>query len=126
MRLSEMTNEQAADTLVRLSVPLGNICDDEQITDMIKRYQGIENIPVINVIGKFLPEIATCALKKHRGDVMEIVGALTFQSREKAAKMNFMATLKIIREALDDEDLRDFFTSFRGRIKKTVPGSAQG
>ena len=126
MKLSEMTNDQAIDTLVRLSVPLGCICDDEQITDMIKRYQSIENIPMINVIGKFLPEIAGCAFKKHKSDVMEIVGALTFQTKEKAGKMKFIETLKVIKEAIADEDLRDFFTSFKDQTKKTGSESAQG
>lgn len=126
MKLSEMTNDQAIDTLVRLSVPMGNLCDDEQIADMIKRYQAIENIPVINVIGKFLPEIAACAFKKHKGDVLEIVGALTFQTKEKAGKMKFIETLKVLKEAISDEDLRDFFTSFKGQIKGTEPKSAQG
>lgn len=118
MKISEMTNDQAVDTLVRLSVPVSSLCEDEQITDMIKRYQALEETPMINVIGKFLPEIAACAFKKHKNDVMEIVGALTLQSKEKAAKMNFLETMKIIREALNDEDLKGFFTSFKARMKE--------
>lgn len=126
MKISEMTNDQAVDTLVRLSVPFSNICEDEQITDMIKRYQELENMPIINIVGKFLPEIATCAFKKHKTDVMEIVGALTLQTKEKAAKMNFLETMKVIRESLGDEDLKDFFTSFKTRMKKTAQESVQG
>lgn len=125
MKLSEMTNDQAIDTMVRLSVPLGNICDDEQIADMINRYQSIENIPMINVIGKFLPEIVGCAFKKHKDDALEIVGALTFQTKEKAGKMKFIETLKVLKEAISDEDLRDFFTSFKVRIRGTESKSAQ-
>jgi hypothetical protein len=126
MKISEMNNEQAIDMLVRISTPLGNICDDEQIADILKRYQELEEMPFINAIGKFLPEIVACAFKKHKDDLFEIIGALTLQKKEKAAKMNFVETLKIIREALNDEDLSDFFTSFKGRMRKNVTESAQG
>ena len=124
MKISEMTNEQAADTLVRLSVPLANLCDDEQIKEMIKDYQAMEETPIINIIGKFLPQLVGCALKKHRDDVMEIVGALTFQSKEKAAKKNFLETIRVIREAFDDEDMKSFFTSFKPQIKTKENESA--
>lgn len=126
MKLSEMTNDQAVDTLVRLSAPIANLCDDEQITDMLKQYQEMEETPIINVIGKFLPEITACAFKKHRDDVMEIVGALTLQSKEEAAKMNFLETIKVVKECLNDGDLKDFFTSFKPQTKKTGRKSAQG
>ena len=126
MKLSEMNNEQAVDTLVRLAQPVANICDDTQIADILQRYQALEETPIISVIGKFLPEIAAVAFKKHKDDVLEIVGALTFQSRDKAARMNFVETLKIIKECLNDEDLKDFFTSFKPRITGNAPESAQG
>lgn len=126
MKISEMTNEQAADLMVRLSAPVGNICDDEKITNMIKEYQATEEMPVVKVIGKFLPQIAACALKDHKNDLFEIVGALTFQTRDKAAKMRFIDTVKVIREAVEDEELVGFFTSFKRQNQKTAGESAQG
>lgn len=125
MKISDMTNEQAADVLVRLSEPLGKMFDDEQIMDIIKRYGEMEEMPITKAIGQFLPEIAACAFKKHKNDLFEIVGALTLQSREKAAKMKFIDTLNVIKEALNDEELSSFFTSFKGRMKQTEEKSAQ-
>ena len=126
MKISDMTNEQAADVLVRISAPLGNLCDDEQIADMLKRYHEMDNVPMIKAIGQFLPEVVACAFKKHKNDLLEIVGALTLQSREKAAKMKFIETLNVIKEALNDEELTSFFTSLKGRMKQTEEKSAQG
>lgn len=126
MKISDMTNEQAADVMVRISAPLGNLCDDEQITDIIKRYGELEEMPIVKAIGQFLPEIAACAFKKHKNDLFEIVGALTLQSREKAAKMKFIETLNVIKDALNDEELTSFFTSIKGRMKQAEGKSAQG
>ena len=111
MKISEMTNEQAAEALTRLAVPLGNLCEDKQIDTMLKKYQGMKKMPGLQIIGKFLPEVATFALKNHRDDMFEIVGALTMQTKAAAAKMNFVETLKILRESYDDT-LKDFFTSY--------------
>lgn len=125
MKISEMTNDQAADTLVRISEPFASLCNDEQISELLEKYKDMEETQVISIIGKFLPEIVACAFKKHRDDVMEIVGALTMQSKEKAAKMKVGDTLKVIREAVNDEDLRGFFTSLKGQTKGTELPSAQ-
>jgi len=117
MKISEMTNEQAADAMIRLSVPFGNICDDDEMVEIIKRYQEMsKDNPGIKVVGKMLPEIAAYALKTHKNDLFEVVGALTMQTQAKVAKMNFMETIKILKESYDDV-LRDFFTSTKQRMK---------
>ena len=126
MKISEMTNEQAADALVRIATPLGNICEDEQITGMIARFKEMDEMPMLQAVGKFMPEIAAVAFKTHKNDLFEIVGALTMQTKAAAAKMNFLETIKVIREAFSDEDMIGFFTSFKGRNKPTGTESAQG
>ena len=126
MKISEMNNEQAADALVRIAGPMGSICDDEQITDMIMRYKALEETPMIRVLGKFLPELAAVALKKHRDDLFEIVGALTQKTRAEAAKMNFLETVAVIRDALNDEAFTDFFPSSGKLTKARDTESARG
>ena len=37
MKISEMDNNQAADALVRIAEPVGNICDDEDFISIWKR-----------------------------------------------------------------------------------------
>jgi len=125
MKFSEMNNEQAADALVRLATPIGNICDDEKITNLIKEYQGIGNMPMIKVLGKFLPQIVGVVFKTHRSDMFEIVGALTMQTKDKAAKLNFLDSVNVIKEALNDEALMSFFPSLRRQTKKNGEESAQ-
>ena len=126
MKITEMTNEQVADTFVRIAAPVSSICDDEQITEILNRYHEQQDTPILKVVGQYLPEIVTLAFSKHRNDLFEIVGALTLQTKEKAAKMKFIETLKVLKEALRDEDLLDFFQSFRPLTKKNEDGSAQG
>lgn len=125
MKFSEMNNEQAADALVRLAAPIGNICDDEKITNLIMEYKGMENTPMIKVIGKFLPQIVGVVFKTHRSDMFEIVGALTMQTKDKAAKMNFLDSVNVIKESLNDEALMSFFPSLRRQTKKSGEESAQ-
>ena len=125
MKISEMDNEQAANALIRIATPLGNICDDEQITGIITRYQEMEETPIIKVIAKFMPEIVSVAFKKHKNDLFEIVGALTLQSADKVSKMNFLQTINVIKDAINDEDMKDFFTSFKRQNKKREIESAQ-
>jgi len=126
MKISEMTNEQAADVFTRLAIPLGNMCDDKTIEEIINKYKALEGEIVLQRIGKVLPDFVLYAMKTHRDDLFEIVGALTEQSRAKAAKMKFLETVKVLRECIEDEELRDFFTSFGDRMKKTADESSQG
>ena len=110
MKISEMTNEQAADALIRLSVPFGNICDDEEALKMLDEYKAMGEMPMIQTFGKLLPKFISYALKSHKDDLYEIIGALTFQTKEKVAKMNFVETIRVVRESYD-EVLHSFFTS---------------
>lgn len=124
MKISEMNNEQAADALIRLSVPFGNLCEDEKVVEIIKKFQGISDQPMIQTMGRIIPELVTFAFKTHKDDLYEIVGALTNQTTDKVAKMNFVTTVNILKESYDDT-LRDFFTSYKQRIKENADQSSQ-
>lgn len=110
MKISEMTNDQAANTLIRLAVPFGNICEDEEALKMIDEYKGMSKQPLIQTIGKMLPQLVSYLLKAHKADLYEIIGALTFKTAQQVAKMNFVETIRIVRESYD-EVLSSFFTS---------------
>lgn len=118
MKISEMTNDQAAEAMIRLAVPFGNICEDEEALKLIDEYKGLSKIPVIQTIGRMLPKIAGYLLKTHKDDLYEIIGALTFQTAEKVAKMNFAETIKVMRESYD-EVLVSFFPSSVVQTNKT-------
>lgn len=117
MKISEMTNDQAAECMIRLAVPFGHLCDDDGITEIIKKYNEMKNVENIRAVGRILPEVMAYALKTHKEDVFDIVGALIGKTPEEVSKMNFAATLKAVRDSYD-EVFRDFF------ISSIKPGNA--
>lgn len=118
MKISDMTNDQAAEALIRLSVPFGNICEDEAAMNMIEEYKNLNKAPLIQTIGKLLPQVISYILKSHKDDLYEIIGSLTFKSKAAVAKMNFVETVKVVRESYD-EVLQSFFTSSVKQIKES-------
>ena len=125
MKISEMTNDQATEALIRIATPLGTICDDEKMVELIEKYNGVnKGLPAIRAIGQILPDVATYALKEHKNDLYEIVGALTFQTREKVGKMKLFETIKVFKDSYD-EVLHNFFTSSVKQIKQTAEGLSQ-
>ena len=124
MKISEMTNEQAAEALIRISTPFGNICEDETAIKMIEEYKEMSQKPMIQTIGKLLPQIIAYVFKTHKDDLYEIVGALTFKTKAAVSKMNFVETIKVLRESYD-EVLSSFFTSSAEQMKKAAEESSQ-
>lgn len=116
MKISEMNNEQATEALIRLSVPFSNICDDEEAVKIIEQYKEMGNRPILNAVGAILPQTCTYLLKKHKEDLYEIVGALTFKKAAEVARMNFFDTINIIRDSYD-EVLKRFFTSSKAKMQ---------
>lgn len=116
MKISEMTNDQAAETMIRLAAPFGNICEDEEALKLIDEYKGLSKQPLIRTIGMMLPKIAAYMLKTHKDDLYEIIGALTFKSIEEVAQMNFAETIKAMKDSYD-EVLTSFFQSSVTQMK---------
>lgn len=110
MKISEMTNDQATDALIRLSAPFENICNDPELISALEKLAGMGSEPIIKVVGTIIPDFARIGLKKHKADMYEIVSALTLTPIKKVGVMNFKETIKALQESYDDI-LRDFFTS---------------
>ena len=110
MKISEMTNKQATEAIIRLADPIGNLCDDEEIAGLFKELGGMGEVPMITTIGKLLPRFIAYGFQKHIDDLYEIVGALTMQNRAQVEKMNFAETLKTVKDSYDDI-LASFFPS---------------
>lgn len=118
MKITEMTTDQAAEALVKLSAPIGNICDDEDITKISVKYREMKEVENIRALGRLLPEIVAYALKKHKRDFYEILGVLIGKTPEEVGQMNFAETIKAVKGSYD-EVLRDFFTSHVKQVKDT-------
>lgn len=110
MKLSEMTNEQATDALIRISVPFENICGDDDVKEALDEISKLGNEPMIKAVGKIIPLLTGLLLKKHKHDLYEIISALTMKPVSSVGKMNFKETLEIVQESYDDI-FRDFFSS---------------
>ena len=110
MKISEMNNEKAADALIRITTPIGNIFADEETTKMFEQIKVIGEGAPLQELGKIIPKAVTLLLKTHKKDVYEIVGALTFKSVSEVAKMNFVETINVVKDSYD-EVLHSFFTS---------------
>lgn len=123
MKISQMNNNQAADALVRIADPMGRICDDEELVDMLDTFSNLKNVGFIAAIGRMLPRIVAYALKKHREDMYEIIGALDGKTSEEVAKMNFVETVKLVKDSYDDI-LKDFFISSAVSGKTTATASS--
>lgn len=123
MKISQMNNEQAADALIRISEPMGRICDDKDLVAMLDKFSTLKDVGIVRAFGRILPQLVAYALKKHREDLYDIIGALEMKPKEEVAKMNFVETVKIVRDSYDDV-LRDFFTSSAVMDKMTVTASS--
>lgn len=110
MKISEMTNDQATEAMIRLSGPISNVCDDEDLLTLIDKIQGMEGkMSAFQAFGKILPELVALGLKKHKKDLYEIVGALLVVPTAKVGEMNFAETVKAVKDSYDSI-LAGFFT----------------
>lgn len=116
MKISEMTNDQATDALVRLAEPFGHICEDAEAIKLFDEFKAMSDNPLIQTVGKMLPQIVAFLLRTHKHDLYEIIGALSFQSADKIAEANFVQTVKLVRESYD-EVLLSFFPLSAMRTK---------
>lgn len=110
MKLSQMTNEQACEAMIRLSDPVSRLLEDKSILPLLKQLSEMKDVPAAEAVGAMLPKAVAFAMKDHRDDLFEIIGAMTDESAEQVAKMNFMQTISVVRE-FADKDFIDFFKS---------------
>lgn len=108
MKISQMTADQAADALIKISQPVANIVDDEEMEPIVKQIAESGNLPVVKIISTLVPKVVPFALKKHKTDLYEIVGALAQEPASKVGKMTVLQLMTVIRESVD-QDLIDFF-----------------
>ena len=123
MKISEMTNDQAAEAMIRLCGPFSNICDDEEMLAIIDKLTAMKGMPTVKAIAKVLPEFAAFGLKKHKADLYEIIGTLQGVAAERVGGMNFVETVNTMQDSVDDV-LKGFFTQSAVAEKLTGAASA--
>lgn len=123
MKLSEMTNDQAAEIMIRLADPVGAICDDEEAVQMIEDYKKRYRMPLFYAVGKMIPTLVGYLLKKHKAELYEIISILSGEKQADVGGMNFAETVKVLRDSYD-ETLSVFFRSSGSAIMTAVKKSS--
>ena len=123
MKLSEMSNDQAAEMMIRLADPVGAICDDEEAVKMIDEYKQRYKMPLFYAVGKMIPALVGYLLKKHKNELYEIISILSGEKKAAVGKMNFAETVKVLRDSYDDT-LSVFFRSSGSALLSAVKKSS--
>lgn len=115
MKLSQLTTDGAADALCVIAPHVYNITSDRAIVESVGKALNVEKTE--NLYGQYLliadriVEILPLLLKDHRADVYGILSVLNECTAEEIASQNILKTIRQVREAIHDEELRDFFKS---------------
>lgn len=118
MNINEMSMDQASDAMLRISNALGFILEDEEVTTLLDDIGKSESSSPMMWIHKYLPRIANAALRRHKDDVYEIIGALSQQDKKAVGNMNFMQAVALLKE--NWETLMGFFTSSEASAQTNV------
>jgi hypothetical protein len=118
MKISQMTADQASDALARLTQPISNIVDDDDVNDLVVEFANSKDKTPLKIISSMLPKVVPLALRKHKKDLYEIVGVLAQKNVADVGKMTVLEIMTTFRESVDQE-LMDFFKSSDRRNGKT-------
>ena len=118
MKLSQMTTDNAADALVKISANLNNILDDKEVMDALKEVSKAGVSDKMNGWSLLLAKLVPLCLKVHRKDLYGIVAVLDGKTEAQVGKLKLIETLAIIKNSVDKE-LLDFFSSI-GRSAETT------
>lgn len=118
MKISQMSTDQAADVLVRIAQPAANIMDDDDVSIILKDLSKMktESVPYIKLFAGMIPRVVPLALKTHRDDLYEIIGAFADMPTSEVGKLNIKQTISVLKDSIDQE-LIDFFESIGGQGK---------
>lgn len=118
MRLSEMGTEQVSDLLCEITPYVSGIVSDEELLAELRRTvtreQATNRAEILAIGAQKLTKIVPIILKKRKGDLFGILGALNSKTPEEIAKQNFIVTMAQIRDVVKDKELIDFFKSCAG------------
>lgn len=114
MKLSEMTTDEVTETLLCITPYAANIMGDKELMDKLgESVKGATTAQLFALGANKITQIAPMLLKDHKTDVYSILGALNGKTAEEVGKQSFIETMKQIREAVQDKELRDFFKSWK-------------
>lgn len=107
MKISEMTNDQATDAMIRISSAFSILCGDDEFMGLIS---GLDGKTWTDALKNAIPNLVKVALVNHKNELYEIVGALNAIPASDVGSMNFFETIGTIQNSYD-EVLKNFFIS---------------
>ena len=115
MRISEMTTDQAMDTLCEITPHISDIITDEELVSEIKKKMKKEESTTKADIIRFAVEkvsgLVPMIFKKRRDSVYAIVAAINQTDIDTVRHQNIIKTMIEIREIAKDDDLVAFVKS---------------
>lgn len=119
MRLNEISTDKALDLLCELTLPLTTIATDKELIEAIYKRtvvakettQSEKNIIGTMQVAKNLKVIIPKLLKTHKNEVYEVLAIINEKDVEEIKKQSLIETIKEVKELLQDEELKSFFTS---------------
>ncbi len=119
MKISEMSYAQASAVMLRIAAPISNICDDEELANILRDFVGMKQAPALRAYGLTLPRVLTYCLDKHKADTVEIISALLGIPVSQVGETPFKDIANGLQESYD-EVLAGFFTRYKARKKSAV------
>ncbi len=121
IKLSEMNNDKALDTMVLITEPLINILSDEElVTEMQKVVKKGTSIGEIKRLGTLkITKIVQIVLEKNRKELYTLLAPFFEKSVEEMAQMNILSTVLGVTKLWKDEALQDFLSELQ-ELSKTA------
>ena len=129
MKLSQLTTEQAFNTLAAITPPLTRILKDPAVMDAVGTPVELDKISGYGLRAKRLDMFASVvdiAVNAHRDDLFSVLAAVNQTDMETVKQQKMTDTFRQIREMCEDPDLMDFLESFTPQEKKASSAPSAG
>lgn len=116
-RLSQISNDRAADMLLKISAPLLEMLSDEELTESLKMELG--GPPVTRAEVKQLgmarfTKLISIVLGKKRDCFFALIAPFFGVSESEIAQANVLDTVKELYEVFSEKEFRDFLSLLQG------------
>ena len=112
MKLSEIKGEKTLDVVADLIVPVSNIAMDEAMQKLLEKAEVPDGMTKNEAAAARLRSIVPGLIRKHKGDVIDILATVSMVDREEYERgLNLATLMNDVVELVNDEDLLGFFSS---------------
>lgn len=117
-KFSNMSTDEAFDTICEITPYASSIMSDQDIMDGIGKGADRKNLTAVGMVMLAIKRVASVVpalLKNHRADIYGIVAVMHEEDKtpEDIAKQGIMVSLAQFQEVMQDKILIDFFKSWR-------------